>query len=106
MSEALDIERLRIIHAIVQFSTVKRLAQCIGNQRKCRGGLASAGVIQRVARERGAPVFQDAHESAFLKMGLKFLLGQVGNAKSRQCCLYDVDRLIERELSVYAQVLR
>ncbi len=43
MSEALDIERLRIIHAIVQFSTVKRLAQCIGNQRKCREGWRRLG---------------------------------------------------------------
>lgn len=56
--------------------------QCVENERKRGRWLPTAWVIQVIAREGRAPVFQYAHQASFFEVGPKLILRQIGHAQA------------------------
>ncbi len=59
------------------------MAQRLDNQGERGGGLAAAGAIEVIARERRAPVLEDAHQRPRRERGLDLVLDHEPEAEAR-----------------------
>src|SRR5271166_672325 len=77
------------------------MAQRIDQQGDGRRGLATARVVEVVARPRRAPFLKRANETSAGEMGLSEILGHIGKPKTGERGVQNLKDAVEHELTFY-----
>ncbi len=80
------------------------VAQGVDQQGEGRRGLASAGIVEVIARKRRAPIFQHPLEAALGEMRLRQILRHIGEAESGERRIEHLGSAVEDELAFDAHL--